>query len=341
MRSSRVLMLAAAGIGAGVAVSSLLRNKGDDLRGQVVLITGGSRGLGLAMARAFAREGCRIVICAREAEELRNAQEDLESRGASVLAVECDVSDRDAVADMVRQAVERFGAVDVLVNNAGEIQVGPLETLDARDFEAAMRVMFWGVLYPTFAVLPQMTERGSGRIVNITSIGGKVAVPHLLPYTCAKFAAVGLSEGLRAELADKGVKVVTIAPGLMRTGSHQNAEFKGDHARENTWFSLGATLPGISMSADRAAARIVGATRRGDAEAILGAPASALANFHGVFPGVTANLLSLVDKYVLPSGGSHTRRRGHQVEGEHSRLFSLVTVLGRLAARRFLQPAKP
>src|SRR5450759_4776995 len=114
-------------------------------------------------------------------------------------------------------------------------------------FELAMDVMYWGVLYPTLAVLPQMREHKRGRIVNITSIGGKVSIPHLLPYNSAKFAAVGLSEGLRAELAMDGVTVTTIVPGLMRTGSHINAYFKGKQEREYTWFALGASLPVISM----------------------------------------------------------------------------------------------
>ena len=107
-----------------------------------------------------------------------------------------------------------------MVNNAGMIQVGPLATTTKEDFVTALDVMFWGTLYPTLAVLPQMRARGRGHIVNITSIGDLVSVPHLLPYTCAKFAAVGLSEGLRAELGPVGIRVTTVVPGLMRTGSY-------------------------------------------------------------------------------------------------------------------------
>lgn len=98
-----------------------------------------------------------------------------------------------------------------------------------------------------------MRARRRGRIVNITSIGGKVGMPHLLPYTCAKFATVGLSEGLRAELGREGIRVTTIVPGLMRTGSHLKAMFRGQHEQEFTWFSLGASLPLVSMGAERAA----------------------------------------------------------------------------------------
>jgi short-subunit dehydrogenase len=105
-----------------------------------------------------------------------------------------------------------------LVNNAGVIQMGPVEDQSLEDFEEALGTMFYGVLMPIWSVLPQMISRGEGRIVNITSIGGKLSVPHLLPYNCAKFAAVGLSEGLRAELGRSKISVTTIVPGLMRTG---------------------------------------------------------------------------------------------------------------------------
>ena len=204
-------------------------------------------------------------------------------------------------------------------------------------FEHAMQVMFWGTVYPAMALLPQFCSRGSGRIVNITSIGGKVAVPHLLPYTCAKFATVGFSEGLRAELAGKGVKVVTIAPGLMRTGSFLNAWFKGDQERESTWFGLSSSMPGLSMSADRAARQIVAATARGDAEKILSTPANILARFHGLFPGATADILGVVDRLILPRGGPSGARRGRETRSLQSPMMTAATVLGRIAARRFLQ----
>jgi NAD(P)-dependent dehydrogenase (short-subunit alcohol dehydrogenase family) len=331
------LIIAAAGVGAAVAARAAIRAREADLRGQVVLITGGSRGLGLALARAFSAQGCRVAICARDAGELRAARADLEDRGAEVFTAECDVSDRAQVERMVDRTIGHFGRVDVLVNNAGEIEVGPVESMTVEDFERAMGVMFWGVLYPTMALLPHLRTRKTGRIVNITSIGGKVAVPHLLPYACAKFAAVGFSEGLRAELADTGIKVIAIAPGLMRTGSYLNAEFKGDHERESAWFGLSSTLPGITMSAERAARQIVSATRRGEAEKILTAPANVLARFHGLFPGATADILGAVDRLILPKGSSRERRRGRETQILRSPWMSALTILGRLAARQFLQ----
>jgi short-subunit dehydrogenase len=134
-----------------------------------------------------------------------------------------------------------------------------------KDFEQAMAVNFFGYVYPTLALLPSMRERRNGTIVNVGSIGGVVAVPHLLPYTCAKFAVSGLSEGLRAELRNNGVNVLEIVPGLMRTGSSPaNAEFKGAEEREWDWFSLGDSMPMLSVDAECAARRIVSAIANGE-----------------------------------------------------------------------------
>jgi short-subunit dehydrogenase len=310
----------------------LRRTRRIDLRGQVVLITGSSRGLGLAMAREFAREGARIVLCARDAEELDRARQDVERHGTEVAAFQCDITDRQQVQQLVDGATERFGRIDVLVNNAGIISVGPLANQTIEDFERAMQTMFWGVLYPTYAVLPQMRARHSGRIANITSIGGKLSVPHLLPYGAAKFAAVGLSEGLRAELTHDGIQVTTVVPGLMRTGSHLNAEFKGQNTREFLWFSLGASLPLTSISAEAAARQIVAGVKRGDAELILSWQAQLAARAHGLFPGLTTDVLGLVNRVLPGPGGIGTQHaKGHV--SRTSMTDSFLEALGHKAAR--------
>src|SRR5262249_14186196 len=155
-----------------------------DLRGRVVLITGGSRGLGLVLAREYARRGAALVLLARDPEELERARHDLAGRGATVLALACDVGDETQVAAAVRRAVARFGRLDIVVNNAGDIEVGPVETMNRDDWERAMSTNFWGALHTTLAALPHMRIHGEGRVVNISSIGGLVALPHLVPY-CA------------------------------------------------------------------------------------------------------------------------------------------------------------
>jgi NAD(P)-dependent dehydrogenase (short-subunit alcohol dehydrogenase family) len=308
-----------------------------DLAGRVVLITGGSRGLGLLMAREFASEGCRLVICARDPQELEAAEQDLSARGAEVLALQCDVADCEQVRQTIARATERFGGIDVLVNNASVIQVGPVATMTVEDFERALAINFWGGVYATFEVLPQMRERRSGRIVNITSIGGKVAVPHLLPYDCAKFATVGFSEGMRAELAKEGITVTTIVPGLMRTGSPPNAFFKGNIEREWDLFSLSSATPLTTMSAVRAARRIVQATKRGEAEVTLTWQAKLLRLTHDLFPGATADLLGVVNR-LLPDAEGPTREvRGMELATPFSP--STATTLMNRAARETHQYA--
>jgi len=270
-----------------------------DLRGKVVLVTGGSRGLGLALARQFARQGCKIALCARNEVELERARVELDSLGVEVSVHRCDVSDPERVEGMVNAVVERFGALDVVVNNAGIIQVGPFDCMTQGDFERAMAVNFWGPLNVIWAALPHMRQRGSGQIVNITSIGGEVAVPHLLPYDCAKAAFRSLSEGLDAELARHNIKVTTIVPGLMRTGSAVNAQFKGNAQREFASFSAGDSLRLTSTSADRAARAIVGSTRRRDGKVVLTWQARLLRLAHNLAPNLVLRGLAWANR-LLP-----------------------------------------
>lgn len=329
---ARSNLLGAAAIFVGtISVAHLIRRlvRGPrlDLREKVVLITGGSRGLGLVLAREFAKSGCRIAICARDARELENARRDLESRGAEVLIERCDVGSADEVRGLVAAVEARFGDIDILVNNAGIIQVGPIEAMSEKDFERAMAVNFWGTFHCTFAVLPAMRARRAGRIVNITSIGGKVSVPHLLPYSASKFAAVGFSQGLSAEVAKDGIQVITIVPGLMRTGSPVNALFKSQAAREFTWFSLGDSLPFTSISAEGAARRIVRATKRGEAEVTLSPQAKLLRLAHGIFPGIVTRALGFVNRLLPEAGGiGNEERRGMELATDvaPSRFMSLM-----------------
>lgn len=339
MRIAKNLGWGLAGLGAAVAGRALYRRMTAlDLSGKVVLITGGSRGLGFAMAQEFANEGARLAICARDAEELERARQELEQRGAEVLAIRCDVGRREEVDDMVRQAFARFGSIDVLVNNAGVIQVGPLENQTLEDFREAMDVMFWGVVHPTMAVLPHMRARREGRIVNITSIGGRMSVPHLVPYSAAKFAAVGFSEGLRAECARHGIRVTTVVPGLMRTGSHLNAYFKGQNSKEFTWFSMGAAVPVVSIEARRAARKVVDAVKHGENDLVITPQAKLAALLHGIAPGLTADVLSLVNRMLPGPGGIGEERRTGK-ESENALTRSPLMAAGRSAAQRYNEVA--
>jgi len=247
--------------------------------------------------------------------------------------VTCDVTDRAQVEEMVGAVRGHFGRIDVLVNNAGVIAVGPMEVMTREDYEEAMAIHFWGPLEAVLAAVPEMRARGEGRIVNVSSIGGKLSVPHLLPYSASKFALVGLSEGLRAELRKDGVLVTTVCPGLMRTGSPRNATFKGRHRAEYAWFSISDALPLASMDAARAAEQIVAACRRGDAEVVLSFPARLADKVHALMPGLTADLLGVVNR-LLPAPGGIGTARAKGSESESAVSPSWLTTLSDQAAAR-------
>lgn len=333
-RNSDLLKIAAVTAGAFVMARAAIERLTEyDVKNKTVLITGGSRGLGLVMAREFAHQGARIVICARDNDELARAHNDLISRGAQVFAIACDVTNQHQVNNMIETVEARFGEIDILVNNAGVIEVGPMELMKTEDYQEALQTHFWAPLYTTLAVLPSMRRRKAGRIVNISSIGGKLSVPHLLPYSASKFALAGFSQGLRAELAKDNITVTTIYPGLMRTGSPRNATFKGQHRAEYAWFSISDSLPVTSIQAERAARQIITACKRGKAEVVLTIQAKLAALFHGIFPGLTTDILSLVNR-LLPGPGGIGSQRAKGADSQSALSPSWLTKLNEEAAAR-------
>jgi short-subunit dehydrogenase len=284
------------------------------LKGKVVLVTGGSRGLGYAIARQVALLGGRLVIVSRHAEELYRAKGHLLAEcgiGAKdVMVLPCDVSVPEEIQEVVTAATSYFGQIDVVVNNAGIILVGPVESHTLGNFQEAMNINFFGALHTTLAVLPQMLARRSGAIVNIASIGGKVAFPHLLPYVASKFALVGWSQGLRAELNGKGIDVITVTPGMMRTGSHIQARYTGNTESEYSWFASAASFPVTATSAKSAARKIVQALRRRPAEISMGLQAIAAGRFANLAPEWTATLLSTANGF-LPDAPDKHMENGH------------------------------
>ena len=287
------LWLGAAAGGAAFAWWASRRLTEQDLRGQVALVTGGSRGLGYRIAERLAAAGCPLAICSRDLHEIKEAGLRLAGYGSSVMARAVDVSDPAAIHAFVDEVETHFGTVDILVNNAGIIQVGPLEDMTLHDFRQALDIDFWGTVYASRSALPGMRARRRGTIVNITSIGGEIAVPHLLPYSCAKAAALSFSEGLTSELAGSGIRVVTVVPWLMRTGSLPHIFFKGRHDQEWALFRNGQRRL-FSVDGDRAAARIVRAIRRGEARVTVGAWAKLAREVHAVAPGLVSRLLGQV-----------------------------------------------
>jgi len=272
-------------------------------RDKVALITGGSRGLGLIIARQICNQGGKVALLARDPAELACAKSDLAHSGGSVLAVQCDLLDTEQIRPAVRQIIDHFGKIDILVNCAGIIEVGPLGHMTREDFDRAMRLHFWAPFELISQIVPEMRTRGGGRIVNISSIGGKVAVPHMAPYTSSKFALVGLSDALRAELAPENIFVTTVTPGVMRTGSEVHAKFKGDHAAEFESFTGASKLPFASISAERAAKKILAACARGRSALVMPLPARALIIANALFPNFTAQVMKIVNKRLPSSVG--------------------------------------
>jgi short-subunit dehydrogenase len=322
-----------AGIAAGIAATMLLRRRTPiSFCDKTAFVTGGSRGLGLLIARELLARGAKVAISARDADELARAAQQLRVSGSNVLTIEADMTLREEAENAVKQIEQQFGPVDILVNNAGTISVGPMETMTIDDYRSSINTHFWGPYFTTMAVLPQMQRRQFGRIVNISSIGGKISVPHLLPYSVGKFALTGFSEGLRSELLKDKVYVTTVCPGLMRTGSPRNALFKGNNEAEYAWFSISDALPGLSMNANRAARQVVDACARGDSEVVLTVPAKVATLVHGVFPEVTVDVLGVVNRFLPPPGGIGTDvRTGKQSKSKASP--SWLTALNERAAR--------
>jgi short-subunit dehydrogenase len=338
MMQRQDMLILGAGVIGGLVLAHVARNRywqrRFSFRNRVVVITGGSRGLGFALARQLAQEDAKLVLLARSKQHLERAESELVSSGATVLTIECDIRDQMEVNAAVERAMQRFGRIDALINNAGTIQVGPLDSMTLQDFKDAMDVHYFGVLYTTLAVLPHMRRAAEGRIVNIASIGGKIALPHMVPYTASKFALVGFSDALRAELRQENIFVTTVCPGLMRTGSPPNALFKGNHRAEYTWFALADSLPFISIGAERAAKKIIAAARRKAPRLVVSVPAKAAVLLSDLAPGISARISAHINSW-LPENVPDKGQQAHTGWESRSRYVpSLLTHLSNAAALR-------
>lgn len=309
---------------------------GQDAAGDVALVAGGSRGLGFLLARELLHRGLRVVLCARNAEELRRAAALLEPHGEVHWRV-CDVRDRAGVEALVSDVEAGVGPVDTVITVAGIIQVAPLESVTYEHIQDAVATMTWGPIHVASAALPAMRRRGRGHIGTVTSVGGVVSPPHLLPYAVAKFGAVGYSDGLVAGLAGTGVTATTVVPGLMRTGSPEHALFAGDAAREYAWFASAASLPLLSMDADRAARRIVAGVLAGKPMVTLTPLAMVAGRVRGLAPATTLRMLGLVNRLLpaAPAHGGSELVEGWEADRQlNSSLVRRLVTLGTRAARR-------
>jgi NAD(P)-dependent dehydrogenase (short-subunit alcohol dehydrogenase family) len=312
---------AVAGIGAIAAARTVMPPPPKRHRGRVVLITGGSRGLGLALAHRYGRSGATLILVSRDSEELTQARDILLRHKAvqhpdQILLLPADLTNAEQAAALVDYSVGFFGRIDILINNAGVIEVGPVEDQPIEAYQRAMATNFFASLYTTNAALPHLLQRnpiyGQASIVNIASIGGKFAMPHLLPYVASKFALVGYSQGLHAELRHKGIRVTTVCPGLMRTKGEAHAHFTGQIKKEERWFKLSAKTPILAASAKRAANKIYNAVVAGRAEITITPQAWLAARIAGLAPETTQYLASIVNEFILPAPSSHNLSIRHR-----------------------------
>lgn len=299
-------------------------------------VFGGSRGLGFLIARELLRRGHRVVVLARDQESLEQAASQLREVAdhADVVTMHCDVADRHQVGGAVGRIEREVGPLHAVFAVAGVIQVGPTEATSIDDYVEAVEIMTMGPVHVALTALPHLRRRGEGHIGIVTSIGGEVSPPHLLPYATAKFGAVGFADGLVAALQGTGVTATTVVPGLMRTGSHVAAEAVGQPEKEFAWFAPAASMPGISIDAERAAKRIVDGVLGGRARVTLTPLAWLAVRARGLAPGTTARLAGVVDS-MLPGPGERRRATGRDVEDTGvARLVRPLTVLGDRARGR-------
>ncbi|WP_166637862.1 SDR family NAD(P)-dependent oxidoreductase [Sphingobacterium paludis] len=332
---SSTLKIALLAIATRVVMDKVSRSgRKQNLDGNVVLITGGSRGLGFALAQELVKKGAMLALCARDAENLAQAEAVLQAAGGTVFTVTADVSQAAEVEDMVAAVIAHYGRVDVLINNAGAMIVGPEETMEIADYKHIMETNCWSSLFTTKAILPHFRAQQVGHIVNIASIGGKLSVPHMLPYSVSKFALVGLSQGFAAELAQENVRVTTVVPSLMRTGSPRNIDVKGKHKAEYAWFKLADSLPLLSQHAAVAAKTIIAGIEDRKRNITLSLNAKLAIGLQALLPETTAVLTEKVGA-MLPSGSDKTSKKGYQSES-----WLTKTIAGFLAdksARKYNQ----
>jgi len=194
------------------------------IQGTTVVITGATSGIGRETALAFANAGARVVAAGRREERLRELVATIEARGGQALAVKTDVADEAQVEALVASAIERFGRIDTLVNNAGVGIAASFADQSIEDFKRVMDINFWGAVYACKAVVPRMkAQAGGGVIINVSSIFGKRGMPFETAYCASKFALAGFSEALRVELMSEGIDVSTIFPGAVKTEIFESA----------------------------------------------------------------------------------------------------------------------
>jgi len=317
------LVTALAGVAAAAVFASMLKRRARrlDLRGRVAVVTGGGRGLGLAITRELLARGCRVAICGRESALIERSTSALRAQGFEVFGMACDASSANQVEVFVRAVIERYGKIDLLVNNAGQCFVGPAAELSPSDMEKALRNIFWVHYHPTAAVLPHMRSRLFGRIANITSFAGIVPVPHQAAYVAGKYAATGWSRTLGIELRKEGVLVSTITPPPLRDGAPLYVHFNGEVEGEFSWFTWALTSHLTSATAEATARVVVDALEHGDRERAVTPMSWLFSRAYGAAPDLVSRILGWIERGMPPTqtpGAFSPMMLGFQIAHESS-----------------------
>ncbi len=245
-----------------------------NFKNKVVVITGASSGIGEATAIEFAKRGAHTVLVARRKEKLLEVEKKLSSFSGSSFVCQCDVSNKEQVTEMSKKILDKFGRIDILVNNAGFVIYGKVNELSTEEIVAQMETNYFGMIYCTKALLPQMLEQHSGHIVNVASVGASFGVPGIASYCATKYAMLGFSEGLRHELDGTGVGLTVVSPIMVRTPLFDHPSFEN--------FSKFST--GISLSSKTVAKTIIKASNSSRLELVVPSVARAGIWFKQTFP---------------------------------------------------------
>ena len=251
-------------------------------------ITGASQGIGKATALLFAQNGYDLVITARTKEKLDAVAEEIKALNRQVLAITTDVSDRSAIEALVNLGLERFGQIDVLVNNAGVCMTAPMAKTTIEDWQKIIDVNLWGYIYTIDALLPHFLARKQGNIINVGSFGGKVPLPKMTAYCTSKYAVVGLTETLRLELEPLGIHVSGIHPSVTNSDFLERAVFKDSDSQQ---MKQVLSSP-LASSPEDVAKAIWNAVKHPQAEVVVGS-AKIPTVLHRLFPGITQGLFQL------------------------------------------------
>jgi len=213
------------------------------LKGKVAAITGGTEGIGRASAQRLAREGARVAICARHADKVQQAADEIAKLGAESLGVAADVSKAEDVERFINAVLQRFGRIDILVNNAGTSMARPFDAVDDETWQADLDLKLFGAIRCARFAIPQMKKQGGGRIINITTVGGKQPGANSVPTTVTRAAGQALTKALSKELAPHNILVNTVCIGKIKSAQHERRYQKENISAEEYYGRMAKDIP--------------------------------------------------------------------------------------------------